>query len=105
MKVCIDILQNLSVGSRYITRNIEIVIVTLNLLHRHKARIMRYIALCLPNIDNAANILFPQTILCSVFNISILSIDHKHPFTTCCFRLLNDNDTSRNTCTIKEISW
>ena len=105
MKVGIDILQNLRIGSKYIARNIEIVIVTLNLLHRHKARIMRYIALCLPHIDNAANILFPQTVLCTIFDIPALGIDHKHPFTPYCFRLLNDDDTSRNTRTIKEVCW
>ena len=68
MKVCIDILQNLRIGSRYIARNVEIVIVTFNLLHRHKARIMRHIALCLPHIDNATNILLSQTILGSIFD-------------------------------------
>ena len=81
MKVGIDILQNLRIGSKYIARNIEIVIVTLNLLHRHKARIMRHIALCLPHIDNATNILLSQTILGSIFDISTFGIDHKHSLT------------------------
>ena len=84
MKVGIDILQNLRIRGRYIARYVEIVIVTFNLLHRHKARIMRHIPLRLPHIDNAANILFSQTIFCTVFDIPALGIDHKHPFTTCC---------------------
>ena len=103
MKVCIDILQNLRIRSRYIARNVEIVIVTFNLLHRHKARIMRHIALCLPHIDNAPNILLSQTILSSIFDISTFGIDHKHSLTPCCFRLFYNDDTSRNTCTIKKV--
>ena len=102
----IDILRIFTVRRINISCNIQIVVVALVLdfAIRNQTGIFRIILnLLVESGDNTVNILFTQSILVSVFYITMAGVNHKDALPVCRAFLINNKNTCRNTCAVKQV--
>src|SRR5947199_10813104 len=101
----VDVLKIFQLAAVDIARKIKIVVVpgVADLGDRHEARIARDFKLAGEGVDNAMNVLLPQTILRAVFAEPFGSINHEDAFPSAGVLLIKDNDASWNSSSEEEI--
>lgn len=105
MEMCFEILQILRFGTVNITRNIQIVcIFDLDLFIGYKTGILRICCNLLVECGyDFVNIPLAQAVLVSVFDIVMACIDHENALTVIGIGFVNNDNTSRNSRTVKEV--
>ena len=100
----IDILHNLLVFRRDITRDIKVEIVALYLLITNQTRIVRHIFMRTPSIYNTTDVLLTQPVLGAVFHETVFGINHVDTLRRSRLRFVDDDQTRRDTCSEEDIA-
>ena len=103
------ILSDLLVLCLYVSRQVQVIVVFLYLVIRHKAGIVRanvvgIVAALLPDIRNALDVLFAQPVLGSILGIALIGIDHKDALALRGMCLVYHDDAGRDACAEEQIA-
>ena len=104
MQMSFYVVLNLRVYRLDVTRNIQIVVIFLNLTPFYQSAIIWYGLLGIPSIYDVFDILFTKAVLRTIFRKAVFGINDKDTLTAILVFLVDDDDGSRNTCT-KENIW
>ena len=104
MQMSFYVVLNLRVYRLDVTRNIQIVVILLNLTPLYQSAIMWYGLLSIPSIYDVFDVLFTKAVLRTIFRKAVFGINDKDALTVILVFLVDDDDGSRNTCT-KENIW
>ena len=86
-----------------IARQIQVVIVLLNLVMWHESGIAGMLLGIREHIDNLVQVTLPETILVAVFDEAFAGINHEDPFAGGRIFLIDHEDAGRNAGAVKEI--
>ena len=104
MQMSFYVVLNLGVYRLDVTRNIQIVVIFLNLTPFYQSAIMWYGLLGIPSIYDVFDILFTKAVLRTIFRKAVFGINDKDTLTAILVFLVDDDDGSRNTCTKENIA-
>ena len=105
-QVSSNILRKRIINFRDVSRNVQITSVFIqHITVFHKTRVSRNNVLIDEGLNNFLNILFTKPVLAAILLKATAGINQKNTFSCFCIFLVNDDNASRNACTVKQVRW